>query len=147
MKLKHFSIGLCFGIFLCLGYTWQQVEIIKLAYQGSRASTIYKEVLDRNHYLRYNLSILKSSSYLGNKLFNEGTSFEVPKESRILSLGAPKEESGGTAYARRGPSEIRESATNNNVFLSFSRIQDVWPVSFLKTMVNNQAQAQDITHK
>lgn len=147
MKLKHFSIALCFGIFLCLSYTWQQVEIIKLAYQGSRASTLYKEVLDSNHYLRYNLSILKSSAYLGNKLLNEGTSFEVPKESHVLSLIAPKEESAGISYARRKTPGVKGSVGKHNAFLSFSGMQDVWPVSFLKSMVNNQAQAQDITNK
>ena len=147
MKLKYFSFSLFIGTILSLAYTSQQVEIIKLAYQGGRANKAYKELLDRQHYLRYNLLNLKSSAYLGNKLLDENTSFEIPKESQILSLAVPRENMHTGQYEAHKSLDSKSNVTKDTLFVSFSKIQESWPVSLVKSLVNNHAQAQDIKNK
>ena len=92
MRLRHFIPGLTVVIVLSLFYVGQQTEVIKLAYQANKINKLHKELLDRNHHLRYNLISLKSSYYLGGKLLSENTNFEIPKQSQMVSLALPKEE-------------------------------------------------------
>src|SRR3990167_6706533 len=92
MRLRHFIPGLTVVIVFSLFYVGQQTEVIKLAYQENKINKLHKELLDRNHHLRYNLISLKSSYYLGGKLLSENTNFEIPKQSQMVSLALPKEE-------------------------------------------------------
>lgn len=117
---------------LGLSYTWQQIEIFKLAYQENSRNKAYKELLDRNHYLRYNLTNLKSSSYLGNKLLGDNTNFEIPRRSQMLTLALPK-----------------ENVSGSNIFNQPLRTVagDAWPISIIKSYINKQAQAQDLNNQ
>lgn len=141
MRLKYFCFCLLIGTAFSLGYTWQQVEIIKLAYQGGRANKAYKELLDKNHYLRYNLLNLKSASYLGNKLLDENTLYEIPAPSQVLSLALPKDTAGNHPYAF---AELSPAHAKDTLFLSALKIQDAWPLSLVSVYLNKQAQAQDL---
>ena len=117
---------------LGLSYAWQQIEIFKLAYQGNSRNKAYKELLDRNHYLRYNLINLKSSSYLGNKLLGDNTNFEIPGQSQMLTLALPKKRASGA-----------------NIFNQPLRAVswDGWPILIIKSYINKQAQAQDLNNQ
>ena len=92
MRLRYFIPGLTVVTVLSLFYVGQQTEVIKLAYQANKINKLHKELLDRNHYLRYNLISLKSSYHLGGALLSENTNFEMPKQSQMVSLALPKEE-------------------------------------------------------
>lgn len=89
MRLKHFIISLGALTVLSLFYVGQQTEVIKLAYRANKINKQHKELLDRNRYLRYNLISLKSSYHLGGKLLSENTGFEIPRQSRMISLASP----------------------------------------------------------
>ncbi len=127
-----------------IAYTWQQTEIIKLAYQGNYCHKTYKEVLDRNHYLRYNLLNLKSSSYLGAKLLDENTSYEIPKVSQVLSLVYPKSAAQSNKSVLGKVVQGTKGTSEKGFFLSSLNMQDVWPISLVTAYMNRQAQAQDI---
>ena len=92
MRLRYFIPGLSVVTVLSLFYVGQQTEVIKLAYQANKINKLHKELLDRNHYLRYNLISLKSSYHLGGTLLSENTNFEMPKQSQMVSLALPKKE-------------------------------------------------------
>ena len=92
MRLRYFIPGLTVVTVLSLFYVGQQTEVIKLAYQANKINKLHKELLDRNHYLRYNLISLKSAYHLGGKLLSENTNFEMPKQSQMVSLAWSKEE-------------------------------------------------------
>lgn len=144
MRLKHFAINLALITGLCLCYSWQQIEIIQLAYQQNSRNKTYKELLDRNHYLRYNLTNLKSSSSLGKKLLTENTLFEIPKSSQVRVLPLSKPEAAFTISRRQqGQSENKKLS-----FLGFggvfNKLQDSWPIESIDAYINRYAQAQDI---
>lgn len=127
-----------------IAYTWQQIEIIKLAYQGSYSNKMYKEVLDKNHYLRYNLLNLKSSSYLGVKLLEENTSYEIPKRSQMLSLALPKPAIQSNKDALGIIAQERMPPSGKGFLLSSFNMRDVWPISLVTAYMDRHAQAQDI---
>ncbi len=140
MRLKYFVIGLAIATVLGLAHTWQQTGIIQLAYQQNSKNKAYKELLDRNRYLRYNLINLTSASYLGNKLFDEGTRFEIPKGTQMRILSKPREETVYTSHAGRHG----QSGNKNKILLTaFQRIQYAWPIAAIDAYFNKQAQAQD----
>lgn len=144
MRLKYFIILLCSLTILGLVYTWQQIEIIKLAYQGSYARKTHKEALDKNHYLRYNLLNLKSSSYLGGKLFDENTSYEIPKQFQVLSLALPKPVTQGNRDSLGRIAQPAISPSGQGFLLSSFNMQDIWPISLVTAYLDKHAQAQDI---
>lgn len=146
MRLKYFALNLAAVTGLCLCYCWQQIEIIQLAYQQSGKNKAYKELLDRNHYLRYNLTNLKSSSSLGKKLLSENALFEIPKPSQVRVLPLSKPEAVFTTSRRQqGQSENKKLS-----FLGFGdvfdRLQDSWPIEAIDAYINRRAQAQDIKY-
>lgn len=125
MKLKYFLLMLCAAALLSLFVVRQETEVIKLAYQENQDSRLYKELLDSNRYLRYNLISLKSSPSLADKLLNEVSGYELPKQSQVLSLGLPVE---------NNPAVIKD-AKAGWIF----RLQESWPIVLVKSYVDKQA--------
>ncbi len=120
---------------MALAYTWQETEIIRLAYLENQKNKAVRELLDINHSLRYNLISLKSSSNLGKKLLGESAKFEMPKPAQIELLSLPKE-----APRTIGAQEV---FIKNGIILSVFKVKESWPVSFLKSYIDKQAQAED----
>lgn len=141
MRLKYFLITLFLVTACSLIYVWEQVEIIKLAYRQDAVNKSYKELLDRNHYLRYNLISLKSSSYLGSKLLDDNSNFEIPRQSQMFTLTLPKEKGLNRPGTLSEPGGI---APREGIILSAFKIQQSWPISVLKSYIDNQARAQDL---
>lgn len=151
MRLKYFALNLAAVTGLCLCYCWQQIEIIQLAYQQNGKNKTYKELLDRNHYLRYNLANLKSSSSLGKKLLADNTVFEIPKSSQVRVLRLSKLEASFTGRRQQGQSENRKlsflsfaGAGKGIVNGAFSKLQDSWPIESIDAYISRHAQAQDM---
>lgn len=136
MRLKYFVLTLSVTVLLSLAFTWQQVEIIKLAYQENRKTKNYKDLLDKNYSLNYALTSLKSSHNLGGKLFSGDTEFEIPKSSQMRVMVVPREE--GNVI------KTRDVFIKDGVILSMFKIKEAWPVSVLRAYIDRQAQAQDI---
>ncbi|MEK6564693.1 MAG: hypothetical protein AABZ65_06670 [Candidatus Omnitrophota bacterium] len=117
MRLRYFISGLITVVVLSLFYVGQQTEVIKLAYQANKINKLRKELLDRNHHLRYNLISLKSSYHLGGKLLSENTNFEIPKQSQMVSLALPKGEQSRKRDIRNYPSD---SVSNSDRLKAYS---------------------------
>lgn len=154
MRLKYFTLILLAATALALCYTWQQIEVIRLAYQQNRKNKTYKELLDSNYYLRYNLVNLKSSSHLGNILLAENTVFEIPRESQVRRLLLPKSIAAFTSATREqaGQSENKKPfflsfAEKGIIKSAFNKIQDAWPLAAIDAYLSRQAQAQDIKNR
>lgn len=146
MRLKYFFIFLSIGTLLSLLYTWQQIEIIKLAYQENSKNNAYKEMLDRNHYLRYNLSGLKSVLSLGNKLLDGTTNFELPKTRQMLTLVLPNQDTPlETIVQPKNLKSFLPGFSKGRFAISISKLQNVLPLSIVKSLINKQAQAQDFS--
>lgn len=144
MRLKYFFICLSTGTLLSLLYTWQQIEIIKLAYQENSKNNAYKEMLDRNHYLRYNLSGLKSVLSLGNKLLDGTTNFELPKTRQMLTLVLPNQDTPlETIVQPKNLKSFLPGFSKGRFAISISKLQNALPLSIVKSLINKQAQAQD----
>lgn len=151
MRLKYFALNLAAVTGLCLCYCWQQIEIIQLAYQQSGKNKTYKELLDRNHYLRYNLANLKSSSSLGKKLLADNTVFEIPKSSQVRVQRLSKLEAPFTGRRQQGQSENRKlsllsfaGAGKGIAIGAFNKLQGSWPIESVDAYISRHAQAQDI---
>lgn len=130
MKLKYFLLMLCAATVLSLFVVRQETEVIKLAYQENQNNRLYKELLDSNRYLRYNLISLKSSPSLADKLLNETSGYELPKQSQVMSLVLPQE---------NNPAVLKEAKAG-----FIDRLQESWPIVLAKSYINKQAQAQDL---
>ncbi len=130
MKLKYFLLMLCAATVLSLFVVRQETEVIKLAYQENQNTRLYKELLDSNRYLRYNLISLKSSPHLADKLLNEASGYELPKQSQVMSLVLPQE---------NNPAVLKEAKAG-----FIDRLQESWPIVLAKSYINKQAQAQDL---
>lgn len=130
MKLKYFLLMLCAATMLSLFVVRQETEVIKLAYQENQNNRLYKELLDSNRYLRYNLISLKSSVHLADKLLNETSGYELPKQSQVMSLVLPQE---------NNPAVLKEAKAG-----FIDRLQESWPIVLAKSYINKQAQAQDL---
>ncbi len=128
MKLKYFLLILCAATLLSLFVVRQETEVIKLAYQENQSNRLYKELLDSNRYLRYNLISLKSSVHLADKLLNETSGYELPKQSQVMSLVLPQE---------NNPAVLKEAKAG-----FIDRLQESWPVVLAKSYINKQALGQ-----
>src|SRR3989338_1610556 len=119
VKLKYFLLILCSATVLSLFFVRKKKELIKLAYKENQNSRLYKELLDSNRYLRYNLISLKSSPYLADRLLNEASGYELPKQSQVLNLILPQE---------NNPAVLKEAKAN----WAF-KLQESWPIVLVKS--------------
>jgi len=138
LRLRFFIIIVAGITLLSLAYTWQETEIIKLAYQENQKTRDYKELLDKNRALRYNLVSLKSSSNLGAKLFNDNTEFEIPRSTQMFVVPLPKKENVNNSQG---------ALIKDGIILGMFKIKEAWPVSLVKSYLDKQAQAQDLLNK
>jgi len=139
MRLRYFILTLTIVTLFSLAYTWQQIEIIKLAYQENHKNKIYKELLDINHSLRYNLISLKSSSHLGGRLLVDDKKFEIPRKTQVKVLALPKEKVDALSP--------REVFIRKGIFLSVFKAKDSWPIMLAQSYIGKQAEAQDFTSR
>jgi len=103
MKLSKF-LSLAFIItFFCLFYVWQQTEVFRLAYDGQKNLVVFKDLLDENSFLRYNLKRKTSLVLIGSKVSASGD-FQMPDNYCLVKLSTPGEAL-KTAYSRSSKKE------------------------------------------
>lgn len=147
MRLKYFMTMLFVVTFLSVSYVWQQAAVIRLAYEENKYNNVYKELLDRNKHLRYNLISLKSSSYLADKLLSEDAGFEIPKQSQILTLGLSKDKNIPSA-AETEKSQAKTAFFARNGFMrAILKLQESWPIALARSYIDKQAQAQELINR
>lgn len=149
MRLKYFII--CLIALTCLGlvYTWQQTEIIKLAYLENNKDKVCKELLDRNQYLRYNLMSQKSALSLGNKFLDGAANFEIAQPSQMMTL--PLSIDNPQGYLQDGFRLIQKAGIKlkrqETFVMSIAKLQNALPFLIVKSFISKQAQAQDFNNR
>ncbi len=86
--------------FFCLLYVWQQTEVFRLAYDGQKNLALFKDLLDENSFLRYNLKSKTSLVQIGSKVQASGD-FQMPDNYCLLKLSVSRE--GLNLAYRRSP--------------------------------------------
>lgn len=149
MRLKYFIICLIALTCPSLVYTWQQTEIIRLAYLENNKNKVCKELLDRNHYLRYNLVSQKSALNLGNKLLGGAANFEIAQPSQMMTLPLAIDTPRG--YVQDGFHRVQKAGIKlkrqETFMMSIAKLQNALPLLIVKAFVNKQAQAQDFSNR
>lgn len=85
MKLSKFLLGLCVITILCLFYVRQQTEVFRLAYISQKNLTAFKDSLDKNTFLRYNIGKNASLVRIGKKI-SGADNYEMPDTYRLVRL-------------------------------------------------------------
>jgi len=85
MKMSRFLSLTVFITSCCVLYVYQQSEIFRLGYLGSRRQTTYNELLDKNTALSYNIQKSSSLVKIGNRI--SGTNeFQMPDKYRFVKV-------------------------------------------------------------
>lgn len=85
MKMTRFFSLTVFITACCVLYVYQQSEIFRLAYLGSRRQVTYNELFDRNTALSYNIKKNSSLVKIGSRI--SGTNeFQMPDKYRFVKV-------------------------------------------------------------
>jgi hypothetical protein len=90
MRVSRFLSIIGFITLACLGYVWQQTEIVRLAYASQKNVTALQDLVDHNNILRYNIQTNASLVRLGNKIAKM-ENFQIPDTYRLVRLTPPAE--------------------------------------------------------
>jgi hypothetical protein len=87
MKMTKFISLTVFITSCCVLYVYQQSEIFRLAYLGSRRQVTYNELFDKNTALSYNIKKSSSLVKIGSRI--SGTNeFQMPDKYRFVKVVA-----------------------------------------------------------
>lgn len=84
--MKSFRIIFLIALitFISLGYVHSEIEIIKLGYTVKSNHIKLSKLIDQNRILMYNVSSLKSPSYLEKALIAKNTDYYLPTQTIIV---------------------------------------------------------------
>ena len=74
----------------CVLYVYQQSEIFRLAYLGSKRQSTYNELLDKNTALSYNIKKSSSLVKIGSRI-NGADDFQMPDRYRFVKVVTSKD--------------------------------------------------------
>jgi len=97
-SLKFLTIALTITLVSCV-YVSQQTEILRLAYVGQKKKAAFKDLLDKNSFLRYNLEKSISLVRIGEQV-SETAEFQMPDDYRLVRLSLTEE---GKSFETRKP--------------------------------------------
>jgi len=135
MKILRFFIFMVIITSLSLVYVFQQTEIIKLAYQTDRKSSLYQELSNENIILKYDLDTLNSLSHLGKTLVAKEAKFELPNGSQLATLELP--------YGLSGLRPLRQTK-RKALTLSLFNLKSLWLSDIAEDLASRQAEAKTI---
>ena len=85
MKMTKFFSVTVFITSFCVLYVYQQSEIFRLAYVGSKKQHTYNELFDKNTALSYNIKKSSSLINIGSRI--SGTNdFQMPDKYRYVKV-------------------------------------------------------------
>jgi len=90
MKMTKFISLTVFITSFCVLYVYQQSEIFRLAYLGSKRQTVYNELLDKNTALSYNIKKSSSLVNIGSRI-NSSNDFQMPDNYRFVKVVASRD--------------------------------------------------------
>ena len=85
MKMSNFITVTIFVTSFCVLYVYQQSEIFRLAYLGSKKQNTYNELLDKNTALSYNIKKSSSLVNIGSRI-NGTSDFQMPDKYRFVKV-------------------------------------------------------------
>ena len=85
MRLSRFLLLVTSITCCCLLYVHQQTEIFRFAYIGQKKSVIFRDSLDKNAMLRYNIN-KNTSLVLIDSRISGYANFEMPDTFRVVRL-------------------------------------------------------------
>ncbi len=91
MKMSRFLSVTVFITSFCVLYVYQQSEIFRLAYMGSKKQNTCNELLDKNTALSYNIKKSSSLVNIGNRI-SETHDFQMPDKYRFVKVVTSKDE-------------------------------------------------------
>ena len=91
MKMSKFLSVTVFVTSFCVLYVYQQSEIFRLAYLGSKKQNNYNELFDKNTALSYNIKKSSSLVNIGTRI-NGSSDFQMPDNYRFVKVIASKDE-------------------------------------------------------
>ncbi|MBU0547474.1 MAG: hypothetical protein KJ710_05990 [Candidatus Omnitrophica bacterium] len=90
MKMTKFFSVTVFITSFCVLYVYQQSEIFRLAYLGSKRQNTYNELLDKNTAISYNIKKSSSLVNIGNQVC-EANDFQMPDKYRFVKVVTSKD--------------------------------------------------------
>lgn len=90
MRLPKFLLTAFMVTSCAVFYVGQQSEIFQLAYVGSKSMVEFRDLLDENSLLRYNLKQNTSLTRVDNKIL-EPSEFQMPDTYYLVKLSSPAE--------------------------------------------------------
>ncbi|MFH1269782.1 MAG: hypothetical protein ABIH75_01810 [Candidatus Omnitrophota bacterium] len=88
MKLSKFLLLVTSITCFSLLYVHQQTEIFRFAYIGQKKTAAFRDCLDKNTILRYNINKNTSVVFIDNRV-SEYAKFEMPNSYRVVKLALP----------------------------------------------------------
>jgi len=85
MKMTKFLSVVVFVTSCCVLYVYQQSEIFRLAYLGSRRQVTYNELSDKNTALNYSIKKNSSLVKIGSRISDTGE-FQMPDKYRFVKV-------------------------------------------------------------
>lgn len=90
MKLSRFLILTFIITYFCLLYVRQQTEIFRLAYDNQKKIALFRDLLDENSNLRYNLKRNTSLVRINNNV-SSCNDFKMPDTYCLIRQVSPQE--------------------------------------------------------
>ena len=90
MKMTKFLSVTVFITSFCVLYVYQQSEIFRLAYLGSKRQNTYNELLDKNTAISYNIKKSSSLVNIGSQM-GEANDFQMPDKYRFVKVVTSKD--------------------------------------------------------
>lgn len=88
MKLPKFLLLITSVTFCALIYVYQQTEIFRLAYVGQKKTAAFRDSLDKNAVLRYNINKNTSVVLIDTRIATS-SNFQMPDTYRVVRLENP----------------------------------------------------------
>lgn len=90
MNLGRFLTVTGVGVIVCLGYIYQQVEMVKVSYQINRGEQVLTQLVDQNKILSYNVNYLKAAPHLEKRLMAKKVKLSMPQVQQVVYLAEVK---------------------------------------------------------
>ncbi|MFH1888606.1 MAG: hypothetical protein ABH806_00780 [Candidatus Omnitrophota bacterium] len=88
MRLSKFLLLITSITCFSLLYVYQQTEIFRVAYAGQKKASAFRDCLDKNTLLRYNINKNTSLVFIDSRV-SEYANFEMPQSYRVVKLTNP----------------------------------------------------------
>jgi hypothetical protein len=88
MKLSKSLFAIALITVFSLLFVWQQTEIFRLAYDGQKIETEFRNTLDNNSVLRYNLKTNTSLTRIYSKI-SLPEDFQLPDAYMLVTVASP----------------------------------------------------------